>query len=57
MQAIDIQMFPLGILYPDGRVRLPDGAIVTPYQCQKVKPYEKPKPKEKAGPGERGNNK
>jgi hypothetical protein len=33
--------YPLGFLYPDGRVRLPDMTVVQPKSCQMVKLWEK----------------
>ena len=39
--SIDVKpRYPLGILYPDGRVRLPDMTLVLPIQCDKVTPYK-----------------
>ena len=34
-----IPKYSIGYLYPDGRVRLEDKAIVQPNQCQKVELY------------------
>lgn len=35
--------YPLGILYPDGRVRLEDMSLVQPKQCERVNLFVQPK--------------